>query len=106
MKSQLTIEAVSKAEGMEASPEEINKKIEEYVARIGGNMNPEDFAKNLTEDDKLYFADQVVVEKTLALLVDSAKEVAPKKKATRKKKAAAEAEAPAEQEAPAAEPQE
>ena len=78
VKSQLTIEAVSKAEGMEASPEEINKKIEEYVARIGGNMNPEDFAKNLTEDDKLYFADQVVVEKTIAMLVDHAVEVEPK----------------------------
>ena len=77
----------------------------EYAKQFG-DMTVEDFEKNLQADDRQYFADQVVVEKTLALLVENAKEVAPKKKATRKKKAAAEAEAPAEQEAPAAEPQE
>ena len=106
VKSQLVLEAISKAEAIEATPEEIGDKVAEYAKQFG-NMTVEDFEKNLQADDRQYFADQVVVEKTLALLVDSAKEVAPKKKATRKKKAAATAEAPAEQEAPAAEePQE
>ena len=105
VKSQLVLEAISKAEAIEATPEEIGDKVAEY-AKQSGNMTVEDFEKNLQADDRQYFADQVVVEKTLALLVENAKEVAPKKKATRKKKAAAEAEAPAEQEAPAAEPQE
>lgn len=106
VKSQLVLEAISKAEAIEAAPEEISDKVAEYAKQFG-NMTVEDFEKNLQPDDRQYFADQVVVEKTLALLVDSAKEVAPKKKATRKKKAAATAEAPAEQEAPAAEePQE
>lgn len=106
VKSQLVLEAISKAEAIEAAPEEISDKVAEYAKQFG-NMTAEDFEKNLQPDDRQYFADQVVVEKTLALLVDSAKEVAPKKKATRKKKAAATAEAPAEQEAPAAEePQE
>lgn len=105
VKSQLVLEAISKAEAIEATPEEIGDKVAEYAKQFG-NMTVEDFEKNLQADDRQYFADQVVVEKTLALLVDNAKEVAPKKKATRKKKAAAEAEAPAEQEAPAAEPQE
>ena len=105
VKSQLVLEAISKAEAIEATPEEISDKVAEYAKQFG-NMTVEDFEKNLQADDRQYFADQVVVEKTLALLVENAKEVAPKKKATRKKKAAAEAEAPAEQEAPAAEPQE
>ena len=106
VKSQLVLEAIGKAEAIEAATEEISDKVAEYAKQFG-NMTAEDFEKNLQPDDRQYFADQVVVEKTLALLVDSAKEVAPKKKATRKKKAAATAEAPAEQEAPAAEePQE
>lgn len=106
VKSRLVLEAISKAEAIEAAPEEISDKVAEYAKQFG-NMTAEDFEKNLQPDDRQYFADQVVVEKTLALLVDSAKEVAPEKKATRKKKAAATAEAPAEQEAPAAEePQE
>ncbi len=105
VKSQLVLEAISKAEAIEATPEEIGDKVAEYAKQFG-NMTVEDFEKNLQADDRQYFADQVVVEKTLTLLVENAKEVAPKKKATRKKKAAAEAEAPAEQEAPAAEPQE
>ena len=105
VKSQLVLEAISKAEAIEATPEEIGDKVADYAKQFG-NMTVEDFEKNLQADDRQYFADQVVVEKTLALLVENAKEVAPKKKATRKKKAAAEAEAPAEQEAPAAEPQE
>lgn len=105
VKSQLVLEAIGKAEAIEAAPEEISDKVAEYAKQFG-NMTVEDFEKNLQADDRQYFADQVVVEKTLALLVENAKEVAPKKKATRKKKAAAEAEAPAEQEAPAAEPQE
>ncbi len=106
VKSQLVLEAISKAEAIEATPEEIGDKVAEYAKQFG-NMTVEDFEKNLQADDRQYFADQVVVEKTLALLVENAKEVTPKKKATRKKKAAATAEAPAEQEAPAAEePQE
>lgn len=105
VKSQLVLEAISKAEKIEATPEEISDKVAEYAKQFG-NMTLEDFEKNLQADDRQYFADQVVVEKTLALLVDNAKEVAPKKKATRKKKAAADAEAPAEQEAPAVETQE
>lgn len=105
VKSQLVLEAISKAEKIEATPEEISDKVAEYAKQFG-NMTLEDFEKNLQADDRQYFADQVVVEKTLAMLVDNAKEVAPKKKATRKKKAAADAEAPAEQEAPAEETQE
>ncbi len=84
VKSQLVLEAISKAEAIEATPEEIGDKVAEYAKQFG-NMTVEDFEKNLQADDRQYFADQVVVEKTLALLVENAKEVAPKKKATREK---------------------
>lgn len=92
VKSQLVIEAVSKAENIEATPAEISEKIAAYTARFG-DTKAEEFEKNLTEEDRLYFADQVMVDKTLAVMVDSAVEVAPKKKAPKKKaEAAGEAE--------------
>ena len=69
VKSQLVLEAISKAEKIEATPEEISDKVAEYAKQFG-NMTLEDFEKNLQADDRQYFADQVVVEKTLALLVD------------------------------------
>ena len=78
VKSQLVIEAISKAEKIEATPEEISAKVAEYAARFNPEMAA-DFEKNLTEDDKLYFADQVMVDKTLAVMTESAKEIAPKK---------------------------
>ena len=68
VKSQLVLEAISKAEAIEATPEEIGDKVAEYAKQFG-NMTVEDFEKNLQADDRQYFADQVVVEKTLALLV-------------------------------------
>ena len=70
VKSQLVLEAISKAEKIEATPEEISDKVAEYAKQFG-NMTVEDFEKNLQADDRQYFADQVVVEKTLALLVEA-----------------------------------
>jgi len=76
VKSQLVIEAVSKAEGIEATEEEINARIDEFAANYGDRA--EDFKKGMSEDDRLYFADQILVDKTLAVMVDSAVEVEPK----------------------------
>lgn len=90
VKSQLVIEAVSKAENIEPTPEEISEKVAAYVSRFG-DMKAEEFEKNLTEDDRLYFADQVMVDKTLNVMVDSAVEVAPKQKAEDAGEAEAEA---------------
>ncbi|MEA5059020.1 MAG: trigger factor [Candidatus Pelethousia sp.] len=78
VKSQLVIEAISKVEKIEATPEEISRKVAEYATRLNPEA-AEDFEKNLTAEDKLYFVDQVVADKTLAVLTESAKEVAPKK---------------------------
>lgn len=78
VKSQLVIEAISKAEQIEATPEEVDAKIAAYAARFSPETAA-DFEKTLTEEDKLYFVDQVMVDKTLAVMTDSAKEVEAKK---------------------------
>lgn len=101
VKSQLVIEAISKAENIQATPEEISAKLAEYAARFNPEMAA-DFEKNLTEEDKLYFEDQVMVDKTLAVLTDSAKEVAPKKKKAEAKAEASEELSPKAEKKPAA----
>ena len=72
VKSQLVLEAISKAEALEATAEEIEQKLDEYAAQFGDKA--ESFKKGLTEEDKLYFADQIVLDKTIALLCDNAVE--------------------------------
>ena len=90
VKSQLVIEAISKAENIEATPEEIDQKLAEYALRYSPDM-AEEFKNKLTAEDKLYFVDQVMVDKTLAVMTDSAKEVEPKE--AKKTKAAKTAKA-------------
>ena len=106
VKSQLVIAAVSKAENIEATPEEVQAKVDEYASRFGDEA-AENFKNNLTEDDRNYFADQVMVDKTLAVMVDSAIEVDPveekgNEKAETKKKAAKTTKKAAEKKADAA----
>ena len=72
VKSQLVLEAIGKAETIEAGAEEIEEKLNEYAAQFGDKA--ESFKTGLTDEDKLYFADQIVLDKTIALLVDSAVE--------------------------------
>ncbi len=104
VKSQLVIDAVAKAEGIKAEEAEIDVKLDEYVAQFGEKA--EEIKKSFTPDDRLYFADQIMVEKTLAVMVDSAIETAkqeeaekpaPKKKAAPRKKAADKAEGKADE---------
>lgn len=108
VRSQLVIDAVAKAEAIKAEDAEVDEKINEYVAQFGDKA--EDIKKGFNEDDRLFFADQIMVEKTLAVMVDAAVETAakaeaetekaaPKKKAAPRKKAADKAET-ADEEAP------
>lgn len=83
VKSQLVIDAVAKAEGIEASKEEIDEAIKAYSERFGEEY-AEKFIANLSEEDRLYFADQIVNDKTIKLLTDSAVEGAKKKAAAKK----------------------
>lgn len=72
VKSQLVLEAISKAEAIEAAAEEIEEKLNEYAAQFGDKA--EAFKAGLTDEDKLYFADQIVLDKTIALLNENAVE--------------------------------
>ena len=61
VKSQLVIDAVAKAEDIKATEEEINAKVDEYCAQFGDKA--EEFKKGLSENDKKFFADQIMVDK-------------------------------------------
>ncbi|MBQ9833541.1 MAG: trigger factor [Clostridia bacterium] len=91
VKAQLVIDAVAKEEKIEASADEIEEAIKTYAARFGEEY-AEKFISNLSEEDRLYFADQIVNDKTIKLLTDNAVEGTAKKKAASKKTAAAKAE--------------
>lgn len=95
VKSQLVIDAVTKAEAIKAEAEEIEAKIAEFAAQYGDKGA--DFAKNLSDDDRMYFADQIVVDKTLAVMVDSAVETAADKVKKAAKKVAKQAEEAADE---------
>lgn len=73
VKSQLVLEAITQAEGIKADPETVDAKIDEYVKQFGDKA--EEFKSKLTEDDRLYFEDQVVLDQTIDLLASSAVEV-------------------------------
>ena len=86
VKSQLVIDAVAKAEDIKATEEEINAKVDEYCAQFGDKA--EEFKKGLSEDDKKFFADQIMVDKTLAVMTDTAVEVEKAEKKPAKKASA------------------
>ena len=70
VKTQLVLDAIMKAEGIKAENDEGEKKIDEYCAQFDDKA--EEFKAKLNEDDKAYFEDQVLLDKTINMLVDSA----------------------------------
>ena len=70
VKTQLVLDAIMKAEGIKAENDEVDKKIDEYCAQFDDKT--EEFKAKLNEDDKAYFEDQVLLDKTINMLVDSA----------------------------------
>lgn len=70
VKTQLVLDAIMKAEGIKAENDEVEKKIDEYCAQFDNKA--EEFKAKLNEDDKAYFEDQVLLDKTINMLVDSA----------------------------------
>ncbi|HWR19670.1 MAG TPA: trigger factor [Clostridia bacterium] len=88
VKGQLVLEAISKAENVTADEEAVGVKLKEYAERSGTEL--ETFKKSLTPDDIAYFEDQVIVEKTLSIIMDNAiekeadKAEKPAKKSTKK----------------------
>ena len=84
IKSRLVLEAIMKAEKIEASEEEIKAKMEEMAKSYGKDV--EELSKN--ENLKNYLAEGIKSEKALDFIVNNAKDTEKKKetkKATRKK---------------------
>jgi trigger factor len=72
VKMQLVIDAVAKAENVQATDEDIEEEIKKYAEN--GNTDVETFKSTLTDADREYFADRIVVDKTVKLIVDAAVE--------------------------------
>lgn len=71
VRAQLTIEAISKAEAIEATEEEMDAKIAEMAESYKKTV--EEMKKMFTDEDYAYFKDQIVYEKTIDFLVKNAK---------------------------------
>lgn len=82
VKAQLVTEAVSLAEKVEATDEELEAKIEEAAKNYG--MSVEDYKKNLNDEYTEYMKDGIVYEKTVNLILENAVKT---KKTTKKKTA-------------------
>lgn len=63
---QLVLEAVKKAENIEATDEEIDAEIEKYAEQ--NNQKVEDFKKMLADGDREYFAEAAATRKTIDFL--------------------------------------
>jgi trigger factor len=70
VKTQLVLEAVRKAENIEASDEDLKAQIEKFAPQSGKSV--EDFEKTLSDDDRKYFANIAAMEKTIELLKSEA----------------------------------
>jgi trigger factor len=72
VKMQLVIDAVAKAENVQATDEEIEEEIKKYAE--SGNTDVETFRSTLTDGDREYLADRIMVDKTVKLITDAAVE--------------------------------
>ena len=79
VKMQLVIDAVAKAEHIEATDEEIEEEIRKYAEQ--GGTDVETFKAQLSQGDREYLADRVMVDKTVKLITDSAVETEETEKA-------------------------
>ena len=72
VKMQLVIDAIAKAENMQATDEEIEAEIIKYAEQGGSDV--ETFKAQLSEGDREYLADRVMVDKTVQMISDTAVE--------------------------------
>jgi len=70
VKTQLVLEAVRGAEGIEATVDEVRAQIEKFAPQTG--KSAEEFEKTLSEDDRKYFQNMAATEKAVELLKSSA----------------------------------
>ena len=86
VKIRLTLAEIIKVEKIEATDDEINAEIDKYAANYGDNA--EKFKATVTDEQKDYFKEMAVMNKTLTFL----KEKNPAKKAAKKASAKADSE--------------
>lgn len=79
VKMQLVIDAIAKVENMQATDEEIEEEIKKYAEQ--GNTDVETFKAQLSQGDREYLADRVMVDKTVKLITDAAVETEESEKA-------------------------
>ena len=72
VKMQLVIDAVAKAENVQATDEEIEEEIKKYAEN--GSTDVETFKATLSTGDREYLADRILVDKTVKLITDAAVE--------------------------------
>ncbi len=70
VKTQLVLEAVRKAEGIEAGDEDVKKQLEKYAAQAGQDVAA--FEETLSEGDLEYFKNIAAMQKTVELLKSEA----------------------------------
>ena len=70
VKTQLTIEAITKAEGIEPTDEEIDKELSRFAEQ--GKKTLEEFKKDMPEGDLAYFKEVATINKTVKFLKDNA----------------------------------
>lgn len=71
VRAQLVLEAIAKAENIEATEEELAHEIEHYAGHAG--KEAEEFKATLKDQDMEYFKERIAVQKTVDLLVANAK---------------------------------
>ena len=79
VKMQLVIDAVVKAEQLSATEEELEAEIEKYAKDGGAELDT--FKAQLTDGDREYLSDRVVIDKAVQLITDSAVETEETEKA-------------------------
>jgi len=71
VKNELVIDAIIKAEGIEATEEDIENQIKEQAEMYGQDV--EEFKKNMNDAQKEYIKEDAAIAKVLDLMKDSAK---------------------------------
>ena len=70
VKTQLTLEAITKAEDIEPTDEEIDKELSRFAEQ--GKKTLEEFKKDMPEGDLAYFKEVATINKTVKFLKDNA----------------------------------
>ena len=71
VKTELVMEAIRKAEGVEPTEEAVEKQTKEQAELYG--QDPEDFRKGLTDEQKEYLKDDAAISMVLDLMMADAK---------------------------------